>query len=104
MDAITTQDLLTIPGILALVVLVMQLTKAYLPSDWVPVYAIGLAVIVALGASVLVGQTSAGELVDALLRGLVAALAAVGTFQAVKPLQLLKTRTEQIATKVAPRG
>lgn len=104
MDAITTQDLLTIPGILALVVLVMQLTKQYLPSDWVPVFAIGLAIIVAVGASILVGQASAGELVDALLRGLVAALAAVGTFQAVKPLGLLQTRTQQIASKTAPRG
>jgi hypothetical protein len=104
MNPITTQDLLSIPGILALVVLVIQLAKAYLPSVWVPVFAIGLAVIVAVGASVLVGQTSAQELVDALLRGLVAALAAVGTFETVRPLGILKTRSEQVAAKVRPQG
>ena len=104
MNPITTQDLLSIPGILALVVLVMQLTKQYLPSIWIPAIAIGLAIVVAIGASVLVGQTSAQQLVDALLRGLVAALAAVGTFETIRPLGLLQTRTQQVESKTPPRG
>jgi hypothetical protein len=104
MNPITTQDLLSIPGILALVVLVCQLMKSYLPSDKVPLFAIGLAVVVALGASVLAGQTGAQQIVDALLRGLVAALAAVGTFETVRPLGLLQTRTQQVESKTPPRG
>jgi hypothetical protein len=100
MTPITTQDIITIPGILALVVLVMQLVKIYLPSDKIPMASIALAVVVALGGGILAGQTSAQEIVNALLRGLVAALAAVGTFETVRPLNLLQTRSQQVEAKV----
>jgi membrane protein implicated in regulation of membrane protease activity len=98
-SAISVTDLLTIPGIILLVGIIIQVAKVYLPADYIQLFALGLAIVLGLVAVAVLGPWTAQGYLDGFLRGVVAGAASVGGYQIAKPFGLLKSRSEQLATK-----
>lgn len=85
-------DLLTLGGISAFTLLAVQLLKGYLPSRLVPVVAVVLGALVAVGASIFLGQTTGAQLGQAALTGLLGGFASSGIYELQKPIAVLPAK------------
>jgi hypothetical protein len=91
MDALP--DLGTVAGIAAVVLILIQLGKAYLPSDGITrLVAVALGIVLAMVYIVVKGQTAPADFLTGFLRGLEGGFAAMGGYQALSSLNVLKSK------------
>ena len=86
---LTLTDVRTVAGAAAIVVILIQLLKRWVPEDLVPHAAVVVGVVISIAATLALGIGSGEQIGNAALIGLQAGALAVGLHQLQKPLGLL---------------
>ena len=86
-------DLLSVTGVAALCVLLVQLLKRYLPEDKVPLFAVGLGMVVAVVAQLILGPVLLETIAQAVLTGFLGGAVSIGIYQ-VAPRAVLPAKSE----------
>ena len=97
MPDLTLHDLLTLGGATAVVTILVQVAKSYLPDRAVPVAALLIGIIVCLLSALALGQSGGEALGNAILIGLLAGAAAIGVYKGQKnllPAPILTSKPE----------
>ncbi len=81
MTAMTLSDPLSVGGAAVVVTLLVQLLKPWVPEKLVPHTTALIGIVVVVAAAVVLGQTSAEQLGNAVLTGFLAGTAAVGLYE-----------------------
>lgn len=83
----TLPSLLTIGGVTAVVIILIQLIKPYLPDDnLIRLVACALGIVLALVATWVAGAKVPQDWLDAVLRGLLGGFSAVGAYNTLNPV------------------
>jgi len=84
--------LLTVGGLAAVMMLATQFYKKWAPEDFIPHITTLLAILVAIGVSLLLGKASAVELATAAFVGFLAGCAASGYYKNLAPTGIVKPK------------
>lgn len=91
----TLSQLLTVGGVTAVVLVLIQAIKGRLPDDWEALIAIGLGIVLAVLASLAQGNYSVAAMAQAALTGLLGGAAAVGAYKAQVPAGILPSKPDK---------
>lgn len=84
-------DLQTTAGLAVLVTILVQVGKRYIAEERVPLFALGLGVVLAVLATAALGNYGVQAVAQAILTGLLGGAAAIGLYE-VAPRGLLPTK------------
>lgn len=84
-------DLLTVSGLAVVITVLTQVAKPYITEDRVPLFAVGLGVVLAVLATVALGNYGVQAVAQAILTGLLGGGAAIGLYE-VAPRGLLPAK------------
>jgi hypothetical protein len=90
---LTLTDVRTVAGAAAIVAILVQLLKPWIPERLVPVAAVVAGVAVSVAATLAQGVFTAEQIGNAVLTGLLAGACAVGLYQLQRPLSLLPPKS-----------
>ena len=80
MEELTLQSCLTVAGAAVVVAIIVQLVKQWVAERFVPLLAVAVGVGLVLGASAILGNTTAEQLGNGALTGLLAGASAIGIY------------------------
>ncbi len=89
---LTLSDLQSAAGITAVVLILVQLIKRWVPADYVQHSAVALGIVLAVVTALILGVRDATGLGNAVLVGLFGGASAVGLYDLQKPVSILRPK------------
>lgn len=88
----TLNDLMSITGAAVVIAVVVNICKRWIADDFVPLFSVGVGMVLVVLASLALGNWGAEAVGNALLTGFLAGAAAVGLYDLQKPLRVLTSK------------
>ena len=82
----TIGDLTTVVGLAFVLLILAQIVKEYLPERFITLCVIGAGIVIAVAATLALGESDAVSIGNAILTGFLAGAAATGLYDLQKPL------------------
>ena len=87
-------DLQGAAGLAVIVLILVQVVKKWLPEDIIPLFALGLGVVISLLVSAALGVFTVPGLAQAVLTGLLGGASSIGLYQVQKPVGILGAKAD----------